>query len=73
MVYHVDFPLILEVNAWIRGQLTNAVEDNPIAAIKLKALVLFYDRICLEPQNYRTLRVGDIKLLSCLKFILGRF
>ena len=74
MVYHVNFLLILEVNAWIRGQLTNAVEDNRIAFMdfKLKALVLSYDQICLEPtpQNFRTLRVGDINFLSCLKFIL---
>jgi hypothetical protein len=73
MVYHVNFPLILEVNTWIRGQLTSAVEDNHVAFIdiKLKALLLFYDQICLEPtpQNFKTLRVGDIDFLSCLKFI----
>jgi hypothetical protein len=75
MVYHVNFLLILEVNAWIRGQFTNAVKDNRVADmdVKLKALVLFYDQICLEPtpHNFRTMRVGDINFPSYLKFILG--
>jgi hypothetical protein len=73
MVYHVNFLLILEVNAWIRGQLIKTVEDNWFAAmdINLKKLVLLYDQICLGPtlQNFRTLRVGDINFLSCLKVI----
>ena len=74
MVYHVNFLLILEVNSWIRGQLTNADDYYRIAAtdLNLKRLVLFYDQLCLEPtpQNFKTLRVGDINFLSCLKFIV---
>src|SRR5277367_1410229 len=71
MVYPCTALLILTVNSWIRPKLSNPTGLYPLPPSLLNELLLFYDLACLESttQSFRTLKIGDIDLISCMKSI----